>query len=793
MQHQKWNSGYWAATSLVITVLMSIACGGGEGNNDPSDNQMTGNNQTTNNQTTPANNQTTNNQTTPTNNQTTVNNQTTPTNQTTPPNNQTTPPNNMTSPPNNQTTPMGSAALAFKPTYGSNFGNQIPASWRPGVAASRRTEDAPVVVMLCATSDATCEDPITVVETYEEGRDPVQGSFGPDVVVDGLPAGEYNVMIFLDAPNSRERGLDWESTPARTTETAWGGHVSEFDVMMSDPEVSPGMHMNPPPKPVTVTLEEGKTVDLGTLRMAHFHERRMDPVPQPENGVIAVVTENGLRMINLTTFEVEDAGGGFRDFFLADAQGNDLGNVGSICGMIQGPDALIYVLFRGGTGAGFAVPFDARTRTQVGGGNIIEFPGGAGGATPCSGIYHEHGGKKFLYVLNASASGLDKGDKGLWSAEVSDLANGNITGIEYARENDDLFEVGFNAIAAHEGTLYATMSPENSDSAFVPADTVGQHTIFKATIDAADPEVPGALDFQAGGDYDYWTPLPSRDGIVRPDGNIDCVTSDGSGGSFAGLYKADFHDGKPLLFLGGCNNIAVFDLAADTQLDAQPSNPRSKAIDGSQFGQAFTRFALSPDGTTLYALPQFKSQFHFYFAKGGDDNFRQTFNRYMIFPLALDQGTAPGLHPDFAGENVDGHEGITNIGDKITPAADPGIDINVGHLTRYQVDWAPDLAGSTNQSGSIPTGPSIAVGNNTIWLRGSGVPGVSGLGKGSNLMAYSVSERRAHLWAHNQNNEGWDFYHVWTGGNEGDAPFGYDLTPENNQYLATYGLLYVGL
>ena len=114
-------------------------------------------------------------------------------------------------------------------------------------------------------------------------------------------------------------------------------------------------------------------------------------------------------------------------------------------------------------------------------------------------------------------------------------------------------------------------------------------------------------------------------------------------------------------------------------------------------------------------------------------------------------------------------------------------------LPLLQVDWAPSLAGSTNQSGSIPTGPSIAVANNTIWLRGSGIPGVSGLGKGSNLMAYSISERRAHLWAHNQNDEGWDYYHVWQGGNEGDAPFGYDLTPESNQYLATYGLLYVGL
>ncbi len=112
-------------------------------------------------------------------------------------------------------------------------------------------------------------------------------------------------------------------------------------------------------------------------------------------------------------------------------------------------------------------------------------------------------------------------------------------------------------------------------------------------------------------------------------------------------------------------------------------------------------------------------------------------------------------------------------------------------MTRYQVDWSGSLAGSTNPSGSIPTGPSFAAARNTIWLRGSGIVGNSGLGKGANLMSYSVSERRAHLWADNQNNEGWDFYRVWQGGNESDAPFGYDLTPGGNAYLATYGLLYV--
>ena len=674
----------------------------------------------------------------------------------------------------------GKASMTFKATFGSNFGNQLPSSWRAPLALSS-DGDGPLVVMLCEEADATCEAPVKVVEVMTDK--PVQGSFGPDITVTDLPEGDFNVMVFLDSERSRTRGFSWEETPAKTKEKAWGGYVSEFDIMMSAPDESPSADLNPAPAPVKVTLAADAPAELGTIRMAHFHERRIDPVPVPEAGVIAVVTETGLRIIDLETFEVADAGAGFRDYFLTDAQGNDLSNKGSICGMIQAEEAVIYVLYAGGDGAGFAVPFDVSTRQQLGDGHVVKFPGSG---SPCQGIYHKTDAGEYLYAINIGASGIAQGDSGMWYANLSGGFGEDIDGVALTKNDDDLYEVGFNAIAAHGDKLYATATPQDEDSTHVPADTVGQHTIF-----IADIQENGALSFKSGEDYTYWTPMPSRDGVVAATGNVDCVTPDRNGGSFAGMYKAEFHDGRPLLFLGGCSNIAVFDLDAGEQVDVSPANPRTKTIDATLFGHGYTRFALSPDKDVLYVLPQYKSQFHFYFAKDNDDTSRQTFNRYMILPLALDQGDAPALHPDFAGENIDNHEGGTNIGDKVTPAEDPGIDINAGHLTRYQVNWSGSLAGSTNQSGSIPTGPSIAAGRNTIWLRGSGVPGNSGLAKGSNLMTYSVKERRAHLWGHNQNGRMWDWYHVWQAGNETDAPFGYDLTPENDGYLATYGLLYV--
>lgn len=673
----------------------------------------------------------------------------------------------------------GKGSLTFKATFGSNFPNQIPASWRTPLGVQNQN-DAFLVLMLCELEDTLCMQPVVVRELTADA--PVQGSFGPDVSVDMLPEGSYLAMIFLDSERSRTRGFDWASTPARTNELAWGGYVSEFDIMMSHPDDSPAMAHNPPPTPIEVNLSSQGSVDLGTLRLAHFHERRVDPVPETEEGTLIVATETGLRMIELESFEVADTGGGFRDYLLTDREHHDFALKGDICGMVKGADSTLYVLFRGLAGAGFAVPFDAKNRTQIGEGYAINFPGGA----PCKGIYHEHDGQQFLFLINKGASGVARAKEGMWYVSLDDDMTQDTIATQLLKEDDDLFGLPFNDIAAHQNHLYITTTPGEGDRAHVPSETIGQHTVFKSTFD-----VMGRPEFSTGGVYDFWTPMPSKDGIVGVNGAVDCITPDQQGGTQAGLYAARFHDGRELLFVGGCSRIAAFDLELGERVDLVPSNPRSMDINATLFGHKLTEFSLSPDGDILYIMPQYKSQFHFYFQLDNDPSERQTYNRYMILPLALDQGDVPALHPNFTGDDIDAHEGTTSIGDGITPANDPGIDVNHAHLTRYQVNWVGSLAGSSNQSSSIATGPTLTAGRRTLWVRGSGTPGVSGLGKGSNLMTYSVTQRRAHLWSHNQDGYEWDFYHVWQGGNESNAPFGFDLTPENDAALATYGVLFM--
>jgi len=677
------------------------------------------------------------------------------------------------------TSPVGSAVLKFKPTFGSNFPNQIPASWRTGLGVQNQG-DAPVVLMLCDVNDTRCESPVKVVEVKPDKI--VQNSFGPDITMSDLPEGEFLAMIFLDSELSRERGLGWSQTPSQTGETAWGGHVSEFDVMMSDPDEDPAAGSNPEPTPVKVTLSADTPVDLGTIRLAHFHERRMDPVPESESGAIAVVTENGLRMIELDSFSVADAGGGYYDYYLVDGQGNDLAAEGSICGMVKGAGDVIYIMYEGGTGAGFAVPFDVKTRQQIGGGNLIQFDGSG---TPCQGVYHENKGVGYLYAINIGASGAAVGGSGLWYADLSKgFDEGDIAATYMGRDEDVLLDVGINAIAAYESTLYLSITPDETDNGKAPADSLGNHSVFLGKIGEG-----GRPSFSSGGEYDFWVAMPTKDGVTRPDGNIACTVSSSDGGTTAGLARASFHDGRELLFVGGCSSIAAYDLGAKERVDLAPDNARTMDLDATLFGHAYTRFATSPDGDILYVLPQYKSQFHFYFQMGLSEDDRQTFNRYMVLPLALDQGDVPALHPDFKGENVDGHEGLTNIGNASTPAEDPGIDVNQGHYKRYIMSWAPSLAGSIDQD--LPTGPSITASRKSLWIRASGVSGVSGFSKGSNLMSYSIAEKQAHLWPHNKGSQDWSFYQPWQGANTTESPYGFDLTPETDNYLATYGVLFV--
>lgn len=144
---------------------------------------------------------------------------------------------------------------------------------------------------------------------------------------------------------------------------------------------------------------------------------------------------------------------------------------------------------------------------------------------------------------------------------------------------------------------------------------------------------------------------------------------------------------------------------------------------------------------TLWALPQQKSVVHLYVQKGLDPTDHQTFSRYMVLPIDLSTGAQPGPDASYATTDVDGYMGTTSLGPYTTPAIDPGVDVNFGTQVVYQMHWLPSTAGSTFQAASIPIGPTLVTTTGSLWVRGSGVPGTSGPGKGGDLEVLDLATR----------------------------------------------------
>jgi len=485
-------------------------------------------------------------------------------------------------------------------------------------------------------------------------------------------------------------------------------------------------------------------------------------------------------VVDLASFQVREtaSGSGSHEHVLVD--GGSQPFTGSICGVVPGPGATVLALFEGVSGEpGYAVPFDPVAGAQLYGGNRVIFTGSEY-QTPCRGISHSAAGEDYLWVSNATTSLGAGADTGLWFANISDLDAGDVAAGHLDAGDDSLYGEGIDGLAVHGDTLYLSVTPGLS-SPIVPCGSADRrHCAFKASFDVTG--APTLL--QAGPDYAALQGPPVGASFDRAGQTVECLTA----APGAGIAVAHYHDGRDLLFLGGCLEIAVFDLSnGEARLDFNGAAADTPNLDASLYGQGFASFSPSPDGSTLWAAPQNKSNFMFYFEKDFGSGDRQTYNRFMLFPIDLSQGALPDVRADLAGVDIDGHAGATDLSVLLTPAADPGLDINVAHVTRYIVGWSASLAGTTFGSAAIPFHPGIAAGNSTVWTRGSGTTGVSGLGKAGNLIVSAVDGGEMVLWPRGTD----PFYPVWTTGNDSDYPLGFDLTPEDGATKSVVGLVYV--
>ncbi|PID38982.1 MAG: hypothetical protein CSB49_02840 [Proteobacteria bacterium] len=675
----------------------------------------------------------------------------------------------------------GNASLSFKPTWGKNNGTQLDPLWKPSLPYYEG--DSAVVVMLCKVDDTSCESPVIVKEIDAEARttEPIQSSFGPEIVVKGLPAGSFKLMIFADGTTSRAKGYAWNSTFS-TKEKAWGGVVSEGDMMLSS--TTPEKGENPPAEAADVTLEDGKTSELGTVTLSHLHERDISPDVPKEPGNMVVAVDKGLRYVDLSTYNVAElsAGTGVYTHQLVDSADTPLTGV---CGMVKGKGDVVYVLYQ----SGYAYAFNVKTRKQLSK-NAVTFPQ-ASNASPCKGALLSKGGKDYLYVINADANPIGPTDEGMWYADVTTLTTQAVTATYLDKKDEAILSSGFGDLVVHGEELYASqLTPKNASGG--PQKCKGKICVFRITVGTK-----GAPNFKPKTNaYDASALMEPTASFDNAQGTIKCLTS----GKIhrAGLGIATFDGsgtlkGHDLLFVGGCLEVKVLDLNADAeQVDFDSVRAGKQGFDATVFGQNFASFQLAPDGKTLWALPAYKAVIHFDIKvpTAGDPDHRQTFNRMMALPISLTSADLPAVDSAYAKGNIDDHQGPLSLGDYKAPADDPGIDINHGHAVVYQMTWAPSTAGATFQSASIPTGPTFAITPKSLWIRGSGTSGVSGLGKGGNLGVYDLASRRAVFFSH----AGQDYYHYFLmgpGGADEEHFFGFDLTPEGSSELATYGLLYV--
>ena len=674
----------------------------------------------------------------------------------------------------------GDGVLRFEVVWGSGAGQQYQGStWQaiidtnlfsPTEVAYR---DHVVLLMLCETTDPTCTAPIVVREVgaAETSGDPIQGSFGPDIELADLPEGDFLAMVIADSGISRAKGFAHDDAFG-TSERAWGGIVSEFDVMLNDPADPPSAQHNPPPAPLPVTITAAGT-DLGTLALQHVHERDISPPLPAETGKIVVAVEGGLRIVDLATYAVEPAEG-FASSTYAMLDPSLSVVDGEVCGMIEGTNGAVWVLFQRAGADGFAVPFDPVGRAQMADYHRVTFPGGD---SPCRGIAAEIDGDETLIVTNAPASRLNEpeaqGSEGVWVANVAGIEASDLAAVRSDRLTDPVLEVAVSDIAVVGEDLFLSVSADPYTNAVPPACN-GTHCLFRASVGGTGSIV---ID-------DYLPVLPQADGTTNDVQTVDCTGS----GPWAGVEAARFHDDRSLVFVGGCTQIAAVDTDTFSLVDFDDSLIGQQNLDATLFGQGFNSFSPSPDGATLWALPAAKSPVHFYIRKGHEGDDRQTFNRMMALPIDLSSGAVPGVSAAFAGGDLDGHEGLTNIGPYLTPADDPGVDINFATQVVHQMFWLPSTAGSTFQSASFPIGPEVVATNATLWVRGSGVPGVSGLGKSGNLAVYDLATRSPLLFPYADDQ---DFYPYWLGGPGGDETLGFDLTPEGPDILATRGMIYL--
>ncbi|GMV40268.1 MAG: hypothetical protein AMXMBFR64_19840 [Myxococcales bacterium] len=368
------------------------------------------------------------------------------------------------------------------------------------------------------------------------------------------------------------------------------------------------------------------------------------------------------------------------------------------CGMVQGAGSVVW-LFNGWT----AIPFDTATATQVGGLHKVMWrPDGAatGANAVCSGVFVKAGGRDWLIGFDAKPTTY-----AAFVADVTDLVTGDVTAIGV----DDALFTQSPALEFYSPTLWD--------------DGADQWLLFMEQTpknDATKPNKLRAARLTASGGSLLVEPDTTRTIETAPTPNAP----DDQGEAPALIVASA--GGAPFVFVGNKDGVTVIDAVAWDIVHMGPAgsiDPALQDLDTRRFGQNIKAFALSPDGATLYALPEtsypvapfFNTKVEWKNANGATQSTNMTVHRLALIDLT---GALPRLMVDPA---TDPSECFLVAG-CTAEQRQYGYDLNLLALKRWMLD-----TGFAPSTGAIlpPQAMNVrqlAVGENAVFLIGRDNP-----------------------------------------------------------------------
>ncbi|MCC6750560.1 MAG: hypothetical protein IT371_23045 [Deltaproteobacteria bacterium] len=417
---------------------------------------------------------------------------------------------------------------------------------------------------------------------------------------------------------------------------------------------------------------------------------------------------------------------------------------GDLCGFVRGSGTTLFVIGVGNDGAR-VFSFDVAKRAFASGAPLwIPHPDCRDGKCPaspsptaypwvCRGTTVKKGNKTFLYLVDFKGAGAQPtaGGMHLAVADVTELAKGNASLVAtYGVGSSPWLTTKrvLRGIAAMGEKVFVV---EPSWSRQLADDKLPRKTHVWALPTLAD----GKLD------------LAARTALLGDTADDTC----GSTNNWVpGLTVVGTGTGARM-FLGNDDGISVFG----------PGGAKLGDVDVSSYGSLVTSFGLAPDGKRLYAMPNCKSSKAKAKVKAGPAGSKVvTLDRHATVVLDVSTSGVPGmLHVD---RDLDGDG-----------SADGGIDMEFLHHKGRLLRWCADCSGVVPPTSY--TGPEIAVGQKTLFLRGTGIQGSgttsissAGLGQVGDVGLYDLGTGRgAVLRGHD----------LWLHGPS--SRWGFDLEPSN--------------